>query len=90
MRGNCNVKYCRKAYAMNVATPMKWYWRPLNKAIFWLADTPLLSGRLNGLLTLSLIHFARWVIVKPNEFPHLEARQPKGNYLVSQSKRMLM
>lgn len=66
-----------KSYAMNVITPIK-RWRVfINQTIFYLAKTPLLSSRFNGLLTLSLIHFARWVILKPNQFPRLSDEQPK-------------
>ncbi len=32
-------------------------------------------NRLGGLITLSLIHYARWAIIK--RFPHLDANQPK-------------
>ncbi len=35
------------------------------------------SARLDGLLTLSMIHYARWVIVRPNEWPHLGEDQPR-------------
>lgn len=64
-----------KAYAMNVITPIKWYLAWANKFIFWLALK--VPGALKGLLTLSLIHYARWVIIKPDQFPHLDAKQPK-------------
>lgn len=69
-----------KAYAMNVVTPIKWYWRWLNKFIFWTVNSgamKLVGASLNGLTTLSLIHYARWAIVKPNEFPRLSESQPK-------------
>ncbi len=66
-----------KAYAMNVITPIKWYMAWINKLIFWAAQLPFLSGYLKGLITLSLIHYARWVIVKPSEFPRLDSSQPK-------------
>lgn len=66
-----------KAYAMNVITPIKRNLLWMNKLIFWLAKTPLLANRFNGLLTLSLIHFARWVIIKPDQFPRLTEQQPK-------------
>ncbi|MEJ7605597.1 MAG: hypothetical protein WKF37_04885 [Bryobacteraceae bacterium] len=64
-----------KAYAMNVVTPMHWYTAWLNRVIFWatVKHKPFLSG----LLTLSLIHYARWVILKPGEFPRLSPEQPK-------------
>ena len=66
-----------KAYAMNVVTPMKWYTRWINQIIFWAVNTPIFSSRLNGLITLSLIHYARWAIVKPSAFPRLDSSQPK-------------
>jgi len=72
-----------KAYAMNVITPMKWYWRPLNKLIFWLVTNTPLRKALTGLRTLSLIHYARWVIIKPNQFPHLDDSQPKEDLTYS-------
>lgn len=54
--------------------------RKLGTTGFWgnllpmkLAD--LIYTRLNGLQTLSLIHYARWAMIK--QFPHLDASQPK-------------
>lgn len=64
-----------KAYAMNVVTPIRWYFVWLNKLIFWLAAK--IPGVLTGLITLSLIHYARWVIVGRNDFPHLSPEQPR-------------
>lgn len=64
-----------KAYAMNVITPIKWYMTWLNKLIFWLAIK--VPNALQGLLTLSLIHYARWAIIEKNKFPHLHPDQPK-------------
>ena len=64
-----------KAYAMNVITPIRWYTAWINKLIFLV--TPWIPNALNGLLTLSLIHYARWVIVRPNQFPRLSHDQPK-------------
>ena len=49
------------------------FWGKLVPARF----TDYVYGRLNGLLTLSLIHYARWAIIK--EFPHLTASQPREN-----------
>lgn len=66
-----------KVYAMNVCTPIKWYMAFINRFIFWLAQTPLLSSRLDGLITLSLIHYARWAIISPSQFPRLDKSQPK-------------
>lgn len=65
-----------KAYAMNVVTPLRWYTAWINRLIFWAAQLPVLSV-LDGLITLSLIHYARWAIVKPSHFPHLGSSQPK-------------
>jgi len=64
-----------KAYAMNAITPMHWYTAWMNRLFFWASGkyTPFLGG----LLTLSLIHYARWVIIKPTQFPRLSADQPK-------------
>jgi len=64
-----------KAYAMNVITPVRWYLAWVNKIIFWLALK--FPSTLGGLITLSLIHYARWVIIGRNEFPHLHSSQPK-------------
>jgi len=66
-----------KAYAMNVCSPIPWYSVWLKKLIFWAVGTPFFKPRLNGLITLSLIHYARWVIVKPSQFPRLSDDQPR-------------
>ncbi len=66
-----------KAYAMNTISPIKWYMVWINKFIFWLAGTRLFQPKLEGLRTLSLIHYARWAIITPRNFPHLDASQPK-------------
>jgi hypothetical protein len=58
-----------KAYAMNLVTPLHGYLAPLNKLFFWLVGTPLFKSRLRGLLTLSMIHYARWVILAGDQFP---------------------
>ena len=64
-----------KAYAMNVITPVRWYTAWVNKLFFWVALKR--PSTLNGLMTLSLIHYARWVIIGRNQFPHLSPEQPK-------------
>lgn len=64
-----------KAYAMNVITPVRWYLAWVNKLIFWIALK--FPSTLSGLITLSLIHYARWVIIGRNQFPHLHPSQPK-------------
>lgn len=66
-----------KAYAMNVVTPIRWYMGWLNKLIFWYAlKNP---ATLRGLVTLSLIHYARWVIIDRDRFPYVDKSQPKEN-----------
>lgn len=64
-----------KAYAMNVITPIRWYMVWINRLIFNIAVR--LPSTLKGLITLSLIHYARWVIIPRRKFPHLDASQPK-------------
>lgn len=58
-----------KAYAMNVVTPSNRRVTWLNRLIFMAARG--IPSNLKGLLGLSLIHFARWVIIKPNQWPDL-------------------
>jgi hypothetical protein len=64
-----------KAYAMNVITPIRSCTTWLNKLMFWVALK--MPSTLTGLITLSLIHYARWVIIGKDQFPHLDPRQPK-------------
>lgn len=64
-----------KAYAMNVITPIRWYTAWINKLILWFAGKR--ASTLIGLATLSLIHYARWVIIDRCKFPHLDPTQPK-------------
>ncbi len=65
-----------KSYAMNVVTPLRWYTAWTNRLFFWVAPLRALNA-LGGLTALSLIHYARWAIVKPSQFPHLASSQPK-------------
>jgi hypothetical protein len=58
-----------KAYAMNVVTPSRPAVTWLNRLIFMAARGR--PERLMGLLGLSLIHFARWVIIKRDQWPDL-------------------
>jgi hypothetical protein len=58
-----------KAYAMNVLTPMP-------PAHTWIQRTIFMAARatpsvLKGLLGLKLIHFARWVIIRRDDWPDL-------------------
>lgn len=67
-----------KAYAMNLMTPIvrRRVW--INRFIFWLAGLQIFQkAAFGGLITLSLIHYARWVIVRSKQFPHLGPDQPK-------------
>ena len=76
-----------KAYAMNVITPVKPAYAWINRWIFKKAQNN--PGTLLGLATLSLIHYARWVIIPRASFPHLDASQPKEDlhydYMIFQS-----
>jgi hypothetical protein len=56
-----------KAYAMNVVTPVPPWLTWINRLIFMVARA--IPATLSGLLGLSLIHFARWVIIKRDQWP---------------------
>ena len=58
-----------KAYAMNVVTPMKPGRTIFQRLIFMAARA--IPSTLTGLLGLSLIHFARWVIIRRDQWPDL-------------------
>ena len=67
-----------KAYAMNVLTPIRprsglawlWFGRTwTNHFLFYAARA--LPDRLMGLLGLSIIHFARWIIIRRDQWPEL-------------------
>jgi hypothetical protein len=65
-----------KAYAMNVLTPIKpgiktW----LTQLIFWISHSA--PSQLAGLLGLKFIHFARWVVIRRDQWPHVSPDQPK-------------
>jgi hypothetical protein len=63
-----------KAYAMNAITPMKPWKTPILKFFFLLLGA--IKPLQNDLKHLSFIHFARWVVVGRNQFPHLSDKQP--------------
>lgn len=71
-----------KAYAMNVLTPSHPRITWINRLLFMAARG--MPDRLAGLLGLSLIHFARWVIIKPEDWPDLgQGRQVlKNDYML--------
>jgi hypothetical protein len=62
-----------KAYAMNVLTPVPPGRTWVNRLIFMFARAS--PATLSGLMGLSLIHFARWVIIKRDAWP--DFGQPK-------------
>lgn len=64
-----------KAYAMNAITPMKPWKTPLLKLFFFILG--VIKPLQNDLKNLSFIHFARWVCVGRNAFPHLSDQQPR-------------
>jgi len=66
-----------KTYAMNALSPMKPWKTVILRAVFILVGWfPQLN---KGLVELSFIHFARWVIIPRHAFPRLSGRQPKEN-----------
>ena len=67
-----------KAYAMNVVTPSEPRWTWINRLVFMVGRA--LPATLSGLLGLSIIHFARWVIIKRDQWPDLgQGRQQIEN-----------
>ncbi|WP_171236307.1 hypothetical protein [Ruegeria sp. HKCCA6837] len=71
-----------KAYAMNVVTPSNPRITWINRLLFMAARG--VPSNLLGLLGLSLIHFARWVIIKPKDWPDLGQgkEQVKDDYVL--------
>ncbi len=69
---------------MNVITPLPWYEAWITRLIFKIAT--LRPQYTIGLVTLSLIHYARWVVIGPKHFPRLSPDQPeedlKYNYML--------
>lgn len=64
-----------KAYAMNVITPMKAWKTPILKVLFFVIG--IWKSKQADLKNLSFIHFARWVIVKREQFPWLGGEQQR-------------
>jgi len=58
-----------KAYAMNVLTPMRPRHTWVNHLIFMASR--VIPATLAGLLGLSIIHFARWVIIRRDQWPQI-------------------
>jgi len=67
-----------KAYGMNVLTPVPPCLTWLQVAIFMTVRA--LPSQLRGLLGLKLIHFARWVVIRRNNWPDLgQGKQTLSN-----------
>jgi len=62
-----------KAYGMNVVTPMPPGLTWINRFLFMVSRC--LPATLSGLMGLSIIHFARWVVIKRDQWP--QQGQPK-------------
>ena len=71
-----------KAYAMNVVTPMQPWLTWINRATFMASRA--IPSSLGGLLGLSIIHFARWIIIRRNQWPDLgQGKQElKNDYML--------
>ncbi len=67
-----------KAYGMNVITPVPPAWTWVQRFIFMTARA--FPATLSGLLDLSLIHFARWVLIKREQWPEGERGKPTLKY----------
>lgn len=64
-----------KAYGMNVVTPMRPWKTWINRFVFMVARTQ--PQQLGGLLGLSIIHFARWVLITRKQWPDLGQGRPQ-------------
>jgi len=71
-----------KAYALNVLTPMKPRKTWINTFIFIAARA--LPDKLAGLLGLSIIHFARWIMLRRDQWPDLGQGQEQlaNDYMI--------
>ncbi len=65
-----------KAYAMNVITPMKPSRTKITRFLFMMSRS--IPSTLQGLLGLSIIHFARWVIIKREQWPDMGGPENDG------------
>jgi len=72
-----------KAHAMNVITPMKPSHTWITKFIFMMSRS--IPSTLGGLLGLSIIHFARWVVIKRDDWPtmgEIEKQKLSNDYML--------
>ena len=67
-----------KTYGMNVITPVPPWLTWLQRLIYMVSRA--IPATLSGLLGLNLIHFARWVIIKRDQWPAGETGKPRLNY----------
>jgi hypothetical protein len=66
-----------KAIPMNLLSPIAWGSAFRDRIDYWALPKWPFSAKLEGLLELSFIHFARWVIVPKDGLPHLSDEQPR-------------
>jgi hypothetical protein len=59
-----------KAIPMNLLSPIGWGRALEDRIVYWALPKWPFKARLENLLELSFIHFARWVIFPKNRFPH--------------------
>ncbi len=64
-----------KAYAMNVITPIKPAKTWITRFLFMMSRS--IPSTLQGLLGLSIIHFARWVVIKRDQWPDMGEIAPQ-------------
>jgi hypothetical protein len=79
-----------KSYAMNVITPVPKRWTTFRNKLQFSAVQNIkcnfIQNKLKGLINLSLIHYARWVVLTEKDWPRLRKDQPrekhKYNYML--------
>jgi hypothetical protein len=71
-----------KAYAMNIVTPMHPSRTWMQRLIFMFSRC--MPSTLGGLMGLKLIHFARWVIIRRDQWPNLgqDKQQLRNDYML--------
>jgi hypothetical protein len=66
-----------KSIPMNLLSPIGWGRALEDRVVYWALPKWPFNARLEGLLELSFIHFARWVIFPKGGLPHLSEEQPR-------------
>jgi len=66
-----------KVYAITCMSPMKPWKTLIFKTVLFLKKFGLFGGSTVKLLRLSFIHFARWVMIKRDDWPRLSSSQPR-------------